>query len=131
MFFRYNKWALLWAALIFILCMIPGSDLPKISWLEILGFDKFVHAGLFFVLMIFFVRGFLLQQTFSLLKSSPMISSVVICVTYGGALELMQDAIFVERTADIYDFIANSFGSIMGLIFFRKMDEKILFKFIR
>lgn len=131
MFLRYNKWALFWALLIFILCAIPGRDIPHISFLEILEFDKFIHAGLFFVLVMLLIRGFSLQTNFSSLRNFPIIFSFAICVVYGGVLELMQGAFFEERTADIYDFIANSFGNIMGMIFFRKINQMILVTFIK
>src|SRR3990172_1796044 len=125
MFLKHNKWALLWAMLIFVLCMIPGSDLPKISWLENFGFDKFVHAGLFFVLASLLARGFSKHKK----ARSPKIITLIICVVYGGLLELLQGALFVERTADIYDFIANSLGSALGLLLFNTVNEKILSKF--
>lgn len=131
MFLRYNKWALLWALLIFILCAIPGRDIPHISFLELLEFDKFIHAGLFFILVMLVIRGFSLQTSFSVLKNSPMLLAFSICVVYGGALELMQGAFFAEREADIYDFIANTFGSLIGLILFRKINKRVSVKFIR
>ena len=53
------------------------------------------------------------------------------CVTYGGLLEIMQGTIFEERSADIYDFIANSFGCVMGLLLYSWAEKKILIKFIR
>ena len=127
MFLKHNKWALLWALLIFVLCMIPGRDLPKISWLENFGFDKLIHAGLFFVLVVLFVRGFSEQQ----LKNYPKITALLICVAYGGVLEILQGVLFIERSADVYDFIANSCGSILGIFFFKAINEKILSKFIR
>lgn len=131
MFVRHMKWAMLWALLILVLCGIPGRDIPHISFLELLSFDKFVHAGIFFVLIVFTIRGFLLQTTFHRLHQSPKIISLLICVTYGGALELMQDVVFDERSADIYDFIANSFGSISGLLLYQWTEKKILIKFIK
>lgn len=125
------RWALLWAVLIFILCAIPGHDIPHVSFLELLEFDKFVHAGIFFVLMLFTTRGFLLQDVSSAMNRNAKIIALLICVCYGGALELMQGAFFVERTADIYDFIANSFGAVMGWIFYNSFERMILSRMIK
>lgn len=122
---------MLWALLILVLCGIPGRDIPHISFLELLSFDKFVHAGIFFVLIVFTIRGFLLQTTFHKIQQSPKLISFLICVTYGGALEIMQEAVFEERSADIYDFIANSFGCIVGLLLYTWTEKKILIKFIK
>ena len=122
---------MLWALLILVLCGIPGRDIPHISFLELLSFDKFVHAGIFFVLIVLTIRGFLLQTTFNKIQHSPKTISFLICVAYGGALELLQDVVFEERSADIYDFIANSFGCIIGLLLYQWTEKKILIKFIK
>ncbi|MEW6469134.1 MAG: VanZ family protein [Bacteroidota bacterium] len=131
MFLKHTKWALLWAVLIFILCMIPGRDLPKISWLELLQFDKAVHAGLFFVLAALLARGLGLQHSSRMLQRFPRLFSLTFCVIYGAALEWLQGALFVERTADPYDFIANATGAVAGMALFGWLNEKILAKFIR
>lgn len=125
MFLKHNLYGLLWALLIMALCGIPGSDLPHSDFLELLQFDKFVHAGLFFVLVIFFIRGFSKQTSSLLLHRNPASTAFFICVAYGGLLEILQGAIFRERSPDIYDFIANSFGCVLGLLLYRWIEKKI------
>ena len=125
MFFRHTRWALLWALLIAILCGMPGRDIPHFSFLEMLSFDKWVHAGIFFVLFVLSTSGFGKQNTFGLLNRYPKIIALVLCVVYGGVLELLQGAVFEERSADIYDFIANSFGAVMGLLLYDKFAARI------
>ncbi len=117
--------------LIFVLCAIPGRDLPHISFLEILEFDKWVHAGVFFVLVVLLIRGFSLQTTYDLFKRFPGAIAFVLSVLYGGMLELMQEAFFSDRTADILDFVANSFGCILGLLLFKKINERFLIRYNR
>lgn len=130
MFFKYTKWAILWALFILILCGIPGRDIPHISFLELLSFDKFVHAGIFFVLILLTIRGFVLQTDFPLLQRFPQVIALVLCVLYGGSLEIMQGTLFEERTADVYDFIANSFGAIFGLMVYNPIQNKVLVRLI-
>lgn len=122
---------MLWALLILILCGIPGRDIPHISFLELLSFDKFVHAGIFFVLLVLTVRGFLVQYKFGNIQQHAKFISFVLCVTYGGLLELMQGSIFEDRSADIYDFIANSFGCLLGIILYNFTEKLVLNKFIK
>lgn len=131
MFFKHMKWSVLWALIILILCGIPGRDIPHISFLELLEFDKFVHAGIFLILFFFTARGFIVQSSYPRIQRQPKLIALVICIIYGGALEIMQETFFQGRSADIYDFIANSFGSIMGLIFYPWAEKKILLKLIR
>lgn len=121
MFLRHNLYGLLWALLILILSGIPGGDIPHVSFLELLNFDKVVHASIFFVLVILLIRGFSLQNTFLLLNKHPKFLSFLVCVVYGGLIEVMQGLIFEQRSADIYDFIADAFGSILGLLLFNKI----------
>lgn len=131
MFFKHIKWAMLWALFIFILCGIPGKDIPHISFLELLSFDKFVHAGIFFVMLLLTVRGFLVQSKFPQLKKLAKFTALLICIIYGGSLEIMQGTLFVDRSADIFDFIANTFGAAMGAVFYDWMEKKFLMKIIK
>ncbi|MBL7890014.1 MAG: VanZ family protein [Bacteroidia bacterium] len=131
MFFKYIKWAMLWALFILVLCGIPGRDIPHISFLELLSFDKFVHAGVFFVLVLLMIRGSVLQTRFNFLSQYSFLFSGSLCVLYGGILELMQEAVFEERSADLYDFIANSFGVLLGMVFYKNIEQKILIKLIK
>lgn len=131
MFFRYTKWSMLWALIILVLCGMPGKDIPHISFLELLSFDKFVHAGIFFVLILLTVRGFLLQTRFIKFQHSARSFAFVICIVYGGSLEIMQGTLFTDRSADIFDFIANSFGSVMGLVFYNWIDNLVLKKLVK
>lgn len=125
MFFRHTCWALFWALGIAILCGIPGRDIPHFSFLEMLSFDKWVHAGLFFILLLLFVRGFGFQHRVHILKRYPKTTALVLCIIYGGVLELLQDAVFEERSADLYDFIANSFGTVMALLVYDLLAKRI------
>ncbi|MCW3085765.1 MAG: putative integral rane protein [Bacteroidetes bacterium] len=122
---------MLWALIILILCGIPGRDIPHISFLELLSFDKFVHTGIFFVLILLTVRGFILQTRFEALQKKAKLTAFVLCVVYGGSLEILQGTVFEGRSADIFDFIANSFGCTMGLILYKQAERLALAKFIK
>jgi VanZ family protein len=126
MFLKHNLYGLLWALLILVLCGIPGKDIPHVSFLELLNFDKFVHASIFFILTLLFIRGFGKQTSFEYLHAHPRTAAFTVCVLYGGSLEIMQGTIFVDRSADILDFIANSFGASVGLLLFKPIDRNIL-----
>jgi len=100
---------------------MPGKAIPKISWLELLSFDKFVHASIFFVEQILFMRA--LQFQFRGYKWLTLL----LCVAYGGGLELMQSYIFSERSGDVLDFIANATGAFVGLLLYNKVNKKLGF----
>lgn len=109
--------AITWSIIIFVVCCTPGKYVPTAHWLELLSFDKFVHASIFFTL----TGLWLIYLHQSQKKSTVSISFVIaICIAYGGLLEVMQATVFSQRSGDWLDFIANSFGCLMGLWFFRK-----------
>lgn len=126
-----SKYAILpitWAILIAVLCGIPGRDIPHISFLEIISFDKFVHAGIFFVLLILWLRVFSKKGT---LNNKIKILLLLAGVTYGIVLELLQGAVFIERSADVFDVFANTFGCVLAILLFNKIKQiKILSPFI-
>ncbi|MDP2387182.1 MAG: VanZ family protein [Bacteroidota bacterium] len=124
MFLRYNWLAFLWTLVIFALCSMPGKSIPHISWLELLSFDKFVHASIFFVLEVLYLRGFNLQSNYGSLKKHAKVIVTFFCVLYGGALEIMQSVLFSERSGDWLDFIANSTGCIAALCLFGFLSRK-------
>ncbi len=117
------KLAVFWALVILGLCSMPGHFIPSVTWLELLSFDKWVHAGIFFTLL-----GLLQIAVVSHGQSNNLAYFYfVVCVLYGGALELMQATLFSERSADWYDVIANSFGCLMALLFKAKIS-RLIFK---
>lgn len=120
---RPNLPTIIWATVILILCGVPGKDIPHISFLEFLSFDKWVHAGIFFVLVLLAIRGFRLQSKFLALKKYAAFIAVGSSVVYGGLLEILQGTIFTDRSADIYDFVANSFGCFVALLLYGKISK--------
>ena len=120
-----NLPTILWALVILILCGMPGKDVPHISFLELFQFDKLVHATIFFVLVIFALRGFRLQAKNKYLKTNAAMIAVASSVAYGGILEILQGTIFSERSADIFDFIANSFGCFVALLLYPKISKAL------
>ncbi len=109
--------AIVWTAIIFGLCCMPGRYVPSVNWLEILSFDKFVHASIFFCLVCLWLIWF---HKIDKLSTITFVIVLLSCILYGGLLEVMQATVFSQRSADWLDFIANSFGCFMGLWFFLK-----------
>jgi len=120
-FFKHSLIAaILWTLIIFILCCTPGQYIPTTNWLELLSFDKFVHASIFFILSFLWLI-FLYKS--NKLTTYSMIIIILLCVAYGGVLEIMQATVFSNRSGDWLDFIANTFGCVIGLWFFVKRKE--------
>ena len=114
--------AISWTIIIFVLCCTPGKYVPTAHWLELLSFDKFVHASIFFILTCLWLVYMFKTNKLSMVT---MIFIIFCCVAYGGLLEVMQATVFSQRSGDWLDFIANSFGCLMGLWFFRKNKYRL------
>ena len=113
---RQVKYAcLFWFLFIAILCGIPGKDIPHVSILEILNFDKWVHAAIFFILSIWLLEW---QNR----KHNLIFTALLFCIAYGGILEILQHLIFSDRSADWMDFTANTFGVLLGYFFKKQFD---------
>ncbi|MBI2721811.1 MAG: VanZ family protein [Bacteroidetes bacterium] len=109
---------------IFGLCATPGQYIPSLSWLELLSFDKLVHASIFFILVVL-ILIVCIKYTLSLRR---VIFYVALCIFYGGLLEWMQANLFSNRSGDALDFIANTFGCLAGCFFYKKL-KRIYFLF--
>lgn len=125
MFWRHNRLAIAWAILILILCGIPGNNFPKLSFLDWLRPDKIVH------LILFGVQSFLLIKSFSSQSSSPRLKQnaerwgVIISISYGALVEVLQATIFIGRSGDVRDAMANAIGALIGLYLYRKFSKKL------
>ena len=124
-FLQSAFFSIVWALFIAILCSIPGTDLPSIGWLELISFDKFVHAFLFFV-QFYFTSKAICNNPYSRTKRHHHHKlAFAFCVFYGGILELLQGAIFIERSADIFDFIANTAGATISYFIFKNRIKSV------
>lgn len=109
--------ALAWTAVIFALCCTPGRYVPTAHWLDLLSFDKLVHASIFFVLSSLW---FLFLVKSGNVRASGIALVITACIGYGGMLEVLQATVFSQRSGDWADFIANSLGCLLALLFFRR-----------
>lgn len=107
--------AILWTLIIFVLCSTPGQYIPTTNWLELLSFDRFVHATIFFTLVCLWLMYWFHSNK---LSTKTIAFTVFFSIAYGGLLEIMQATIFSQRSGDWLDFIANTFGCLMGLWLF-------------
>jgi VanZ family protein len=117
MFLRYNYKALLWALLILVVCSIPGREFPDVSSWSFRGMDKVVHILLYFVFVILLIKGFQQQYSFTALRTPYFLWSILVAVLYGLLIEIFQATLFVDRSAELNDLLANTAGAVLGTIY--------------
>ncbi len=111
-----------WALVVLLLCATPGQYIPTVSWLELLSFDKWVHASVFFILCVLLFAVTIKHNQ----RKEIVWLYFFLCVLYGGLLEIMQAKCFSNRSADWQDFVANSFGCIVALFCYKKLRQVFL-----
>lgn len=109
----YRRLALAWALLIAVLCGIPGKQLPTNHWFDLFSVDKWVHAFLFFVLCYWLWRGYGKPHACGWNQTWPfwLASSA-----YGVLMEVLQATVFVDRSFDYQDMLANSSGATLAFV---------------
>ena len=106
-FLKYQFPAIFWALCIFVESSVPGRKLPVFPH----GFDKLVHATIFFILCWFVHRAFRFQ-TNTLILHTSLFLAVAVSIFYGVTDEFHQ--IYVPgRTPDPYDLLADSMGAAL------------------
>ncbi|MBS1730332.1 MAG: VanZ family protein [Bacteroidetes bacterium] len=108
---RFFLPAIGWLIITTTLLIIPGNDLPKNEFLQLIHFDKWVHIGLFCGLNFLFILGLIQKGTFS--KKTFIICSIA-CVLYGITMEYVQKYFAFERSFDITDILADTVGVVIG-----------------
>ena len=115
MFLKYNWRALCWALFILVLCGIPGSDMPHFNWMEIFSLDKIAHAFVFCILVVLGCIGLAKQYKVQGKRSNVIRPIFLFALVYSPITEFLQDAVFVERTAEMLDMLANWLGCFVGI----------------
>lgn len=100
----------LWAAVIMVVSVIPGADLPSLSIWEP---DKVMHVFVYAVLTFLTFKWFKGYSSLHSLNKKAFIS-VTVCILYGFIIELIQ-LILPTRSFDLLDELANSIGCLLSL----------------
>jgi len=123
MFLKNNKLGIIWSLVIIGVCIIPGSNLPKTSFLDSFGLDKVLHAFFYVVLMFFVTKGLLKKAKYSISRNAAITFSFLYCFALGVGVEFLQSSIVTGRTGDIYDIIANNIGALAGVFVMSKSTK--------
>jgi VanZ family protein len=119
MFLRRLRFAIMWAALILVVCLMPGSVVAQYDIFVDLRLDKWAHAFLFAVFYVLLVKGLRRQTTYEDLQHHAVLASFTVAVMYGGFVELLQEMMQLGRMMDVADMVANTVGVILGSVYLR------------
>jgi VanZ family protein len=121
---------LLWTLLIAALTLMPGNYIPRISsFLDWFNPDKILHLILFGTYTFLLLEGFRRQEGRTFFKKRPILLALFIGIVFAIFTEVMQKHVIPGRNGNIYDFLADVLGSILGITawrFTRRNDKKNL-----
>ncbi len=115
---KFTWTAIFYFCLIFVQSSIPSQHVPKMT---ILSYDKIIHAGIYFIAAILVVLA--LHEHDELKKYRAEWLALIFTVFFGFTDELHQ--YFVQgRHASFWDFLADTLGSVLGIIVISHIMKK-------
>jgi VanZ family protein len=99
---------------------LPGTAIPHVDLFDTFQVDKWVHALIFFGLCWLYMNPILSidKSNYSKIKIFILITSIAI--GYGISIEFIQRDYIPNRSFDIWDIVADTIGSILALIWFKR-----------
>ena len=119
-FFKSSQQALLfsliWMGIILLLTGLPGNSFPTISkWMDVFQPDKLVHIGMFFPFAWFWQSYFLHKKN---KRSTAIILVSLFGIIYASLTEVLQHYVFIGRSANVPDAIADVIGVVLSILAF-------------
>jgi len=115
----------IWAVIILLLTGLPGDYFPEVvSFWDWLSPDKLVHFFIYGVFTFLLLWGYRAQYSTSKHRSKLVWLIIILGVLYSGITEILQATVFIGRDGSVFDFLANTIGSIIGIIVFMLFARK-------
>ena len=115
------------ASIIMVLMGLPGKYFPTVvCFWDWLGPDKIAHLLLFATFAFASLWGYrhlFFNVNYPHRKRLFIIISLI-SILYGGLTELLQKHLFINRYCNLYDFIADTIGCLLGIFLFHFLVQK-------
>lgn len=118
---KYFWAALCWTAGIAVSCLISIKHFETEPY-SLEHKDKYVHCTFYFVFTVLWYLA--LKQQHLLRGARGRLTVFLGAVTYGVLMELGQEFLTTDRSADIQDALANTLGSVLAVIALWLFDRK-------
>ena len=109
--------AITWSIISVVLLTIPGSAFPKENWLDKIWFDKWVHIGMFAIMVSLWCWAMLKIYSVSKRLRPVFIWIGLLSLSYGIGMEFVQKYFIDNRSFDEGDIIADAVGCSLGVFF--------------
>lgn len=109
--------AIAWFLISTFLLTIPGKSFPSEDWLDKIWFDKWVHLGMFAIMVVLWCRAALRFKKDQKELTKIFTAICMVGFAYGIGMEFVQKYLVPYRSFDIGDIIADGVGSLLGLYY--------------
>jgi VanZ family protein len=109
-----------WFFIVLFLMCLPGSDVPTVGWLDKIYFDKWVHVGVFALLVLLFCWPFYNSSYNKKERLQYFIRIAIAISIWGLATEFIQKYFVPGRDFDVFDWAADTTGAFIAYWFCSK-----------
>ena len=109
--------AIVWLTISTFLLVLPGSSLPKNDWMGKLWLDKWIHVGLFAIMVFLWCWAMTRFEVDPAKWKKGFLLIAILCLAYGIGMEFVQKYFVVNRSFDEGDILADAGGCIAGWVF--------------
>jgi hypothetical protein len=121
---RYFWPAYLWGVIVLFLTGMPGNDLPTLpAFWDKYQPDKIVHMGMFGLLFLLLAGGSFYKGGKLRLTKKLIYIYAFSVIALGGIIELLQKWVFIGRSCEFLDFVADAVGVILAYEFYKLVFE--------
>jgi VanZ family protein len=117
--------AISWLIISTILLCLPGDDLPHAPLFSFPYFDKYVHFGMFTILVALFCIPFARSGYTVTRISQWFITIALYALAFGVAMEFVQKYLVPNRSFDLFDILFDGLGAATGAVVMWQWYKKI------
>jgi len=110
-----------WFIMTTVLLCLPGSAFPKQNWFDKIWLDKWVHLGLFAVMVVLWCRAITAAGN---RNNSIFLQITFYVFLYGVVMEFVQKNFIPNRSFDVGDIVSDLIGSAIGLFVVMRWHKK-------
>jgi len=110
---------IIWSCIVLFLSLSSENTLPHPSWLMFPHIDKAVHFIMYFVFTLVFIHDSEHYSKIRLKHGHIILITVLIVISIGGFLEILQRIPSIHRNSDFLDFLTNTVGAVVASVLYR------------
>jgi VanZ family protein len=115
-YLKHYRAAVIWAAFLLIISLVPGTRIPTINFWDWNIGDKLAHIAVYFIMGVSLIYGSYKHSGFARPKWIYLFVFPTIALIYGLVMELFQLWFTTTRYASAGDALANGIGAVLGTV---------------